>query len=168
MRKCIECLADKSLSEFRKWHLSDDGHRKVCKACTCAKEKVWRDATGSGKAYTKAYRERNPAGYAVIRCKQSAKLKGLEFNLDQHYPELKDRVDRGICEVTGVTLDLSNPSVHNLKRPNALSIDRVDSSKGYVLSNVRVVCLAVNLMLNVWGEEAAAPIIKAWATKLQK
>lgn len=161
-------MTDKPLSEFRKWHLSKDGYRTACKACTCSKEKVWRDKTGKGKDYIKAYRERNPTGYAVTRCRQSAKLKGLEFDLDLHFPELRARVDRGVCEVTGVKLDLSNPKGHNLKRPTALSIDRVDSSKGYTINNVRVVCLAVNLMLNVWGEEAANPIIEAWATKLRK
>lgn len=68
-------------------------------------------------------------------------------------PDLAKRLwDRcaGCCELTGIPFDFS----HNggMKRPFAPSIDRVDSTKGYTESNVRVVCTAVNIAMNQWGE----------------
>lgn len=41
----------------------------------------------------------------------------------------------------------------NGKRPFAPSIDRIDSAGGYTRNNCRVVCVAVNYAMNVWGAE---------------
>ena len=34
-----------------------------------------------------------------------------------------------------------------------MSLDRIDSSKGYTVENCRLVCTAVNLAMNEWGED---------------
>ena len=40
-----------------------------------------------------------------------------------------------------------------LAYPHTVSIDRIDSSKGYVLGNIELVCLAVNYAKNAWTRE---------------
>ena len=54
------------------------------------------------------------------------------------------------CAVTGLQMTLE---VINGRRPYAPSIDRIDSALDYVPGNVRVVCVAANLAMNVWGDE---------------
>jgi hypothetical protein len=54
------------------------------------------------------------------------------------------------CAVTGLPMTLE---VVRGKRPYAPSIDRIDCALDYVPGNVRIVCVAANLAMNVWGEE---------------
>ena len=59
------------------------------------------------------------------------------------------------CALTGIMFDTEkaeNRTRHH-KRPYAPSIDRIDNSLGYTDTNVRIVCVAVNLAMNTWGEE---------------
>ena len=51
------------------------------------------------------------------------------------------------CAMTGTEFDF-NKSKKNLKYP---SIDRIDSNKGYILSNMWIVCTAVNLGKSQFG-----------------
>lgn len=53
------------------------------------------------------------------------------------------------CAVTGMPFALE---VVSGRKPYAPSIDRIDCAKGYTPDNCRVVCLAVNYAMNVWGE----------------
>ena len=168
MKICNKCGAYKPLSSFRKWKLSEDGYRKTCKTCMCAVEKVRRETSGKAKIYAKTFRDKNPASYAITRCRQTALKKGLDFDLDQHKDELVTRINFGFCEITGFPLVLTGPVSRNSKRPDAVSIDRIDTSKGYTIGNVRVVCLAVNLALNVWGEERLLPILSAWVSRTKE
>jgi len=58
----------------------------------------------------------------------------------------------GRCAVTGISFGLHRPDGW-LRRPFAPSIDRIDSKVGYDPENVRLVCVAVNIAMNEWGEE---------------
>lgn len=62
----------------------------------------------------------------------------------------------GECALTGLPLDTVSK-----RHPFSISADRIDSSKGYVLGNVRIVALAVNLAMSHWGEEAVLQIARA-------
>jgi len=53
------------------------------------------------------------------------------------------------CAVSGQPFTLEPL---NGKRPYAPSIDRINSAIGYVPGNTRIVCVAVNYAMNVWGE----------------
>ncbi len=48
------------------------------------------------------------------------------------------------------------------RAPWAPSVDRIDSSKGYVPGNVRLVCVAANLAMNEWGEDVLARVARAY------
>lgn len=57
----------------------------------------------------------------------------------------------GHCELTGIKFS-SKRIAGALKRPWAPSLDRMDRAKGYEAANCRIVCVAVNLALNEFGE----------------
>lgn len=59
----------------------------------------------------------------------------------------------GKCEVTGIPFSMERPTGKNVRRPWAPSIDQIESGNGYGLSNIRVVCISVNLAMNQWGED---------------
>lgn len=92
-------------------------------------------------------RQHNPAQYLLNECKRRAKDKDLEFNLD-----LSDIIIPEVCPYMGTPLVLklgqgkrtwSNPSV-----------DRIDSTKGYIKGNVQVVSgLANKMKSNATKEE---------------
>jgi hypothetical protein len=77
--------------------------------------------------------------------KQSAKVRGLLFDLSEAW--FKGRLDRGVCEVTGLPVriklykkgDAGQRSFYNP------SVDRVDNALGYIPSNCRLVCWGYNL-----------------------
>lgn len=159
MKACTSCLHSKRLTEFRRWNRSADGRRDTCRACQCAQEKTWRDRTGKGAKYARDFREKNPLAYAITRCKQTARRKNLAFDLDTHVGALEIRARRGRCEISGYPFATTGGA----RRPDALSIDRIDCAQGYVFSNVRLVCAAVNAALSTWGLAAVEPLIAAWA-----
>lgn len=64
----------------------------------------------------------------------------------------------GRCALTGLPFHTDRGVT---RHPFAISIDRMDSSKGYTLGNVRLVLLAVNLAMSHWGDEAFRSIARA-------
>jgi len=64
----------------------------------------------------------------------------------------------GRCAVTGVQMDMVSPNTV-ARVPLAPSLDRIDSRRGYVPDNVRLVCMVVNLAMSEWGE---APLLEVF------
>ena len=65
---------------------------------------------------------------------------------------------RGLCEVTGLPFEYGAESQGS---PYRYSVDRINSDIGYSRENTRVVCLAVNIAMNKWGEAVLRRIGKA-------
>ncbi len=61
----------------------------------------------------------------------------------------------GTCPYTGIKMELphNTQSFHIKGTPCKASLDRIDSSKGYVRGNVEFVCLAVNYAKNGFSKE---------------
>lgn len=80
--------------------------------------------------------------------KKRALRRGMDFDLTlSHIRRLWAKSD-GRCSMTGIRF-ASTPNVS--RRPFYPSIDRIDSSRGYLRPNVRLVCIAVNMALFSWG-----------------
>ena len=82
--------------------------------------------------------------------KNRAKKKGWEFNITSEF--IYQKLLPLKCEVTNLDLSLEKELIY---KANALapSLDRIDSSKGYTLDNVQVVCWWYNAMKQDWSEE---------------
>lgn len=82
------------------------------------------------REYQREYRKRNPLKYAYLTLKHNAKRRGHAFELT--FEDFK-----AFCYVTdyigkkGIT-------------KTSYSIDRIDNTKGYILSNIRVVTVSDN------------------------
>lgn len=46
------------------------------------------------------------------------------------------------------------------KRPYMPSIDRIDARGGYTIDNVRIVCVAINTLLQDWGDVVYRAIVR--------
>jgi len=104
--------------------------------------------------------------YRIInRCKSRAIKKNIEFNIS--FDKIKKTVTNGVCELTKLPFDF-NSTEKTQYNPYSPSIDRIDNSKGYIDSNVRVVLSAVNTALNQYGEEQMLPILKAMIKAIEK
>ena len=100
--------------------------------------------------------------YATIQnVRYRSRKKGMECTLT--VAQLRQILTRcrGRCEVTGLRFTLEE-SKGLRTRPYFYSIDRIDSSRGYTIDNVRMVCVAANYAMNAWGEEVFAEIARGF------
>lgn len=163
MKKCRLCGEEKILSDFHKAPQCLDGHRGECKKCSSSQQRL-RDQTPERMAARAAdyeknkdkwnERRRSPEG----RRKYRARVAGspsyvLSFAL---YRALKRRPtenpvthtqlmemflqQEGKCAVSGLTMTWMRGKIHL----TSISIDRIDSKRGYSADNVRLICHAIN------------------------
>lgn len=80
--------------------------------------------------------------------KKQAARRNIPFTLtpEEFAGILSDR-----CALTGIRFEIASAG-RGVRRPFAPSLDRIDSAGPYSAANVRLVCVAVNVALNVWGE----------------
>ncbi len=103
---------------------------------TRQRAKIWAKANPDRVAKNKlAYLLRNPQRRIWKAAKDNAKSGNLEFNIEQD-----DVVIPDVCPVFKVPFEY--------KTPFAASIDRIDSSKGYVKGNIQIISRKANVMKN--------------------
>lgn len=153
MKICRKCKQDKEVEEFSKDKSSSDGRCSMCKQCTNTYKKSIRtrarelqalkmqDSTYREYIRTRdrEWRRNNPILHLYRGAKKRAKEKGLEFNIEH-----SDVVITTHCPILGVEF------VQGVKGDyqKSYSLDRIDSSKGYIKGNVRVISMRANTMKN--------------------
>lgn len=120
---------------------------------------AWRDANrGHLRAQNRKRRLNKRAMCLMAAGRVRARRKGILFELTvEDLSRLQAVIDAGKCELSGVAFTLEGP-----RCATSPSLDRKDSSRGYVSDNVRVICHALNAALGDWGEEALRPIMLGW------
>lgn len=78
--------------------------------------------------------------------------------MDVDYNFIKQRLDLGVCEVTGIHFDFTSGENH--KNAYSPSIDRIDSKRGYTKDNTRIVIWQYNLMKGELSDEELLLICK--------
>jgi hypothetical protein len=100
------------------------------------------DARDYERAACKDWRSRLSWGQRLLRnARSSAREKGWELTITAQ--EIEVLLEPGVCFLTGMAFRLDTDALRDDFAP---SLDRIDSSKGYIPGNVRVVCFRVNLM----------------------
>lgn len=87
----------------------------------------------------------------VAKWKQEGDSRGSSFDLDVDYLETLWVNQKGLCAVSGIAMSIHGK---NRRDPNTMSLDRIDSSKGYTKNNVRLVTWLVNKSIGEYGTEA--------------
>ena len=99
--------------------------------------------------------------YIISAAKKRAEKQGIPFDLDNYKNELRDRISLMTCELSGVALK----SDAGGRQFNSVSLDRIDSKKGYVYGNVRVIAWCLNAAFGNWGESDFTAVVAAWMEK---
>lgn len=102
-----------------------------------AKQKEYRARVGIKSEYSYRYKQSNTVSYIYKSAKTRAKKKGLEFNIEK-----SDVVIPEACPYFGEKLTVDSVGYN----PWFPSIDRIDSSKGYIKGNVQVISTLANRM----------------------
>lgn len=156
MRKCTKCNQEKELDCFNKSTKRLDKLDTQCKSCRSEYKKSRKDLDNKTRRTKRAlkkdivnlqqynYARANPEWYLLTKAKERARLKGLEFNI-----EISDIVIPEYCPILEIKL-VKGTSKDYQKSP---SIDRVDSSKGYIKGNIRVISALANTMKSSASKE---------------
>jgi hypothetical protein len=97
------------------------------------------------KLWLRGYRFRNPRLWLFYRTKQYAKLNGQRHNIVlEDLPEIPE-----YCPVfPWIKLKVRRSVGSGARNPSAPSADRIDSSKGYVKGNIRIISWRANELKN--------------------
>jgi hypothetical protein len=98
------------------------------------------------------------------RTRKNALTRGIPFEITPEDVRVLAHNAKNRCAVTSIPFDFTE-STEQKTKPWRPSLDRKDSSKGYTVDNIRIVCTAVNLAMNVWGEEILHKIVAAMVCK---
>lgn len=96
--------------------------------------------------------EYSPFRTFFFYAKKNARLKKINFDLDLIYIKELWETQNGKCVYSKVPMRLFPTTTKARGIPNAASLDRIDSSKGYVKGNVHFVCLSINYAKHTFEE----------------
>lgn len=152
-KECSKCKTVKLFTEFTSNKSRPDGLTVWCKTCSKSsrdsyyianKEKIkqrhlaWRE---KNKDYIKTNKllkkMEDPRKIMLYSAKHRAQVKGLSFDID-----LEDIVIPEHCPVLNIRLEF----FHKSQSRSSPSLDRIDSSLGYIKGNVQVISWLANTM----------------------
>lgn len=134
-KKCSTCGEIKRVDAFN-YHRQRNCYRSECKECAKEKANLWLESAGPKEWY----------GFRRSAAKTRAKKKQCEFDLPPKPWE--GLIFPTHCEVFGWELSYSLRQEGGGRRPNAASFDRIDSSRGYTVDNVRIISARANTLRN--------------------
>lgn len=108
------------------------------------------------RLYAMENRKNNRAYELIRHAKQRAEKKRLPFDLAGYSTEIQRRIDNGLCEVTGLPLNLEGGRTWD-----SPSLDRIEPKNGYLYANIRIVCHAINSAMGDWGEQKVVQLALA-------
>lgn len=106
--------------------------------------------------------EYSPFRYFLIK----ARGRKHDYNIDLPYLKELWEQQQGLCAISGIQMALA-PSVQRWQEdagnPWKPSLDRIDSSVGYMKDNVQFVCMIANLAKSTWTNETVIEFCKKTA-----
>jgi hypothetical protein len=142
--QCVDCKGQFTRKEVKVTYV--DGDRTRCILCHAS----WHQRQ-------KRKRSDGFARILVSKIKDRCRLEGIPFDLDQHRDAFIKRVIAFRCEISGMKLRFGG------KRGfDSLSVDRINPKVGYLYSNIRIICLALNTAFGDWGEDCFRDVAEAW------
>lgn len=136
-KACSKCDKVKSLTEFHKGK-TESSTRAVCKSC--------RNKYYAKNRWTKMGTIEGLLSERLKDCNRRARKKGIECTLTRD--QLLDlwHTQNHLCAVTGKPMLIRAETVTTGPSSDTISVDRIDSTKGYVIDNIQLVRSVVNIM----------------------
>lgn len=135
IKRCSICKAEKSTLLFHQSNRSRDGCQHRCIECSKALDRKRRSCLSPFL--------RRMVVSARTRANKTGKACDITF---EEIRELWNH-QNGRCALSGTKMTHDpTPDLRSAQRRNNVSIDRIDSSKGYVSGNVHLVTSQINLM----------------------
>ena len=156
------CEAQKPLSEYNR-------NKRTGKHMFCSRKCAvsFKNKQSKGKPISEAMR----AHLIEISNNRTDEFTGFRYILRNVHKRFKDvdidlqylkhlwEIQNGICPYTGIHLTLPTYKGHG-DYFTCASLDRIDSSKGYVIGNVQFVSLPINLMKSTMSDLAVKRFLK--------
>jgi len=149
-RVCVKCNTEKKLNSFHKVTSSKTGkvyNSHTCKVCSRLEQNARYETIDSR------------ASRLVCGMRSRCLKKGLEYDLTNEW--VAGKLKEGVCEVTGITLELKGGGLNNGNRPFTPSLDRTDPTKGYTMDNTKVVVWIYNGAKGVGTHEDVMKLARA-------
>lgn len=137
---CSGCKETLDVSKFNKDKSSNDGLQSSCKKCQL-KRLYKKSSTFDGFMY-KLFQD----------IKGNTKKKAKDIDIQITIQDIKDiyTTQNGKCAMTGMKMTYTvlhdDKSDEHIKNKWNISIDRIDSDKGYTTDNIQLVCATINRM----------------------
>lgn len=134
--------------------------KSKCKKCIleCAKNKYSNLSESDKKYYIEIqnkWQDNNFLQFRLTSARARARVKNIPFEIDVAYLQSLLDQQENKCFYSGIEMELNRAGTYTA------SVDRVDSSKGYVKGNVVFVISAVNTMKNDLLEKEFLSIIES-------
>lgn len=141
---CSVCKAEKPLSGFYSNGCFADGVKKYRTRCIECVLVLAKESQPKVYAKKSEIRSKSPRTYlSGLLNHASARKKKLGFNLDLEFLCKLYEKQSGKCAISGMMMTHQAGKGRLMQN---MSLDRIDSAKGYTKDNVQIVCLAANLM----------------------
>lgn len=155
-KQCSKCGKELPLTMFHARKRAVDGLNGHCKKCIDRKNTEW-EKQNPIKVQTM---------YMVCAARNRAKKRGWDFNIDAEY--VRSFVTSH-CPVLGMPLEWSCcRGDDNKLRVNSPSLDRIDSTKGYIRGNVWIISHRANCIKSNATHEELKLVAKAMGERLVK
>jgi hypothetical protein len=166
-KTCSHCKKEQPISCFYTSGKKTDGsvqYASWCKSCIKEKQASYHKKTwGKEKLHYVAFKRTKTARSYLAYLRSKANQRRLnEEVISLDALEVIWNIQGGNCAITGwpMTMELANGVVQT-----NCSIDRIDSSKGYVVGNVQLVCRAVNVAKSALSMSDFLNLCKAVVSK---
>lgn len=136
-KTCSKCGKEKELDSFNRERKTKDGHRPECREC----QRLFRNSKQQ-IACTREWRKAHSELLMLQAARQRSKKRGTPCTItkeDIHIPS--------VCPILGIPLARSTSGKRGARRGSP-SLDRKDSSLGYVPGNIQVISHQANTMKN--------------------
>jgi hypothetical protein len=133
-RKCIKC--DVLLTDINWSEAHQSKKEYLCRQCNRQRRCDWDNA-------------KSDAEYFWSSAKKRAQRKGKEREFTISIKDVQ-AVDTDVCPILGIPIKRHPQTVGGSARskPDSKSIDRIDSTKGYIPGNIRIISWKANYMLS--------------------
>ena len=144
---CHCCGEYKDVNEFSPnggANLIRSNRRSICRTCTTERQRQRHRSLESAIKLKKCLNSR------FLAARDRANRHNIPFNITLEYLEELWERQKGLCALSGIEM------TYELKRGRThtnVSIDKIDKTKGYVVGNVQLVCMACNQIKSDMPEE---------------